>query len=279
MVSERKKQEVKKIKELMEKYPVIGMLDLFKMPSRQLQSIRKSLRGNVLMKMSKKRLIKLVLKDVKGKKDIEKIDKFMPKEPALIFSEMNAFELSKALKKNKSLRYAKGNDIAPDDIIVRAGPTSLMAGPAIGELQRVKIPAMVKEGKIHVRQDTVVVKKGEVISSQLANVLKKLDVQPIEVGINLLGVWENRIIYEKEILDVDEELYVQNMREAHTYALNLCVNVCYPNKESIKILLRKAYQNGKNLGINAKFLDKGVVKELVGKANSQAKMLKGRLKI
>ena len=279
MVSERKKQEVNEIRELIEKYPVIGILDLFKMPSRQLQFIRKSLRGNVLMKMSKKRLIKLVLKDVKGKKDIEKLDKLTPKEPALIFTEMNAFEIFKVLKKNKSLRYAKENDIAPDDIVVHAGPTSLMAGPAIGELQRVKIPAMVKEGKIHVREDTIVVKKGEIISSQLANVLKKLDVQPMEVAVNLLVVWENGVVYEKEILDVDEELYAQNIREAHTYALNLCVNVCYPNKESIKILLRKAYQNGKNLGIKAKFLDRGVVKELMGKANSQAQMLKGMLKI
>jgi len=279
MVSERKKQDVKRIRELIEKYPVIGILDLFKMPSRQLQSIRKDLRGNVLMKMCKKRLIKLALKDVKGKKNIEILDKFTPKEPALIFTEMNAFEVFNTLKRNKSLRYAKGNDIAPNDIVVHAGPTSLMAGPAIGELQRVKIPAMVKEGKIHVRQDTIVVKKGEVISSQLANVLKKLDVQPMEVAVNLLVVWENGVVYEKEILDVDEELYAQNIREAHTYALNLCVNVCYPNKESIKILLRKAYQNGKNLGIKAKFLDRGVVKELMGKANSQAQMLKGMLKI
>ena len=279
MVSERKKQEVNEIRELIEKYPVIGILDLFKMPSRQLQFIRKSLRGNVLMKMSKKRLIKLVLKDVKGKKDIEKLDKLTPKEPAVVFTEMNAFELFKVLKKNKSLRYAKENDIAPDDIVVRAGPTSLMAGPAIGELQRVKIPAMVKEGKIHVREDTIVAKKGEIISSQLANILKKLDVQPIEVDINLLGVWENGIIYEKEVLDVDEELYTQNIKQAYNYALNLCVNVCYPNRESIKILLRKAYRNGKNLGIKAKFLDKEVVEDLVGKANSQAQMLKETLKI
>jgi len=279
MVSERKKREVNRIRELIEKYPVIGILDLFKMPSRQLQFIRKSLRRNVLMKMCKKRLTKLALKDIKGKKDIKKLDKFTPKEPALIFTEMNAFELFRALKKNKSLRYAKGNDIAPDDIVVHAGPTSLMAGPAIGELQREKIPAMVKEGKIHVREDTVVVKKGKVISSQLANVLKKLDIQPMEVGINLLGVWENGIVYEKEILDVDEELYAQNIKDAYTHALNLCVNVCYPNEESIRVLLRKAYQNGKNLGINVEILDRGIVEGLVEKANSQAQMLKGMLKV
>jgi large subunit ribosomal protein L10 len=279
MVSEEKKREVARIRELIEKYPVIGILDFFKMPSRQLQSIRKSLRGTATIKMCKKRLMERALKEVKGKKDIEKLNEFPVKEPALIFTEINPFKLFKILKKNKSLRYAKAKDIAPDDIIVPAGPTSLPAGPAIGELQRIKIPAMVKEGKIHVREDTVVVKKGEEISSQIANVLKKLDIQPIEIGINLLGVWENGIVYGKDILDVDEEAYKQMIKEAHVSALNLCVNVCYPNKESIKILIVKAYQHGKNLGLNAAILDEGVVEDLIAKAVTQASALEERLKI
>lgn len=279
MVSESKKKEVVEIKELVEKYPVIGILDLYKMPSRQLQSIKKSLRGNALIRMCKKRLIARALKNIKNKKNVEKLNELKAREPALIFSEMDPFKLFKMLKKSKSRGYAKANDIASDDIIIPAGPTSLMAGPAIGELQRVKIPAMVKEGKIHVREDTIVVKKDEVISPQLANVLKKLDIQPMEIGINLLGVWENEVIYGKDVLDVDEEEYMKNMKNAHTYALNLCVNICYPNDESIKMLIQKAWQDGKNLGINTKIFDRGIVEDLVNKVNVQAKILKEKLKI
>lgn len=279
MVSEKKKQGVVEIKQLVEKYPVIGMLDLFKMPSRQLQYIRKSIRGNVLLKMCKKRVILLALKDIKSKEGIEKLNEFAPREPALIFSEMNPFKLFKTLKKSKSRGYAKPNDVAPYDIVVTAGPTSLPAGPAIGELQRIKIPAMIKEGKIHVREDFVVAKKGELISDQLANVLKKLDIQPVEIGIDVLGLWENGIVYKKDVLDVDESVYAENIKNAYNYALNLSVNICYPNKESIKILIQKAFQHGKNLGINANILDKGIIEGLIEKANVQAKNLKGVLKI
>jgi len=279
MVSEKKKQEVVTIKEMIEKYPVVGVIDLFKMPSRQLQSIRRNLKGNALMSMHKKRVISLAIKEIKDKENIEKLNDFQPREPALIFSEMNPFKLFKTFKKNKSKGYAKPNDIAPEDIIIPAGPTSLLAGPAIGELQRVKIPALVKEGKIHVRVDFVVAKKGEVISDQLSNVLKKLDVQPVEIGINILGLWENGIVYGKDVLDVDESQYIQDIKNAHTYALNLCVNTSYPNKESIKILLQKAYITGKNLGINAKILDKGIVEGLVERANINAQTLKGMLKV
>jgi len=279
MVSEKKKQEVVEIKGLIEKYPVVGLIDLFKMPSKQLQSIRKNMRKDILIKMCKKSVLSLALKNVKSKKDIQKLNELDVKEPTLILSNIDAFKLFKNLKKNKSPGYAKPNDIAADEIMVPAGPTSLMAGPAIGEFQRAKIPAMVKEGKIHVRQDTVVAKKGDVISDQLANILKKLDIQPMEIGINVLAVWESGVIYNKEILDVDEEAFMKELINAHTYAINLSVNINYPNKESIKILILKGYQHGKNLGVNAEILDEGVMKDLVNKANVEAGVLKTKLNI
>jgi len=279
MVSEEKKKEMEKIKELIKKYTVIGLMDLYKMPSRQLQAIRKSMRDNALIKMCKKRLIKRVLDSIKDKENIQKILEFEPKEPALIFTDLGPFKIYKMLKVGKSWGYAKTNDIAPNDIIVKAGPTKLMAGPAIGELQRVKIPAMVKEGKIHVREDTVVVKNGELITDQLANVLKKLDVQPMEIRINLLCVWEDGIVYGKDVLDIDEKEFIRNIKNAYNQALNLCINVCYFNKESIKMLLQKAYQEGMNLGINTNILDKGIVEVIIKKANAQAQALSGILKI
>jgi large subunit ribosomal protein L10 len=279
MVSERKKQELAQLKETVENYPIIGIIDLFKMPSKQLQYIRKNLRREVLIKMSKKGLINLALKDIKNKKNIEKLNELKINEPGLILTQINPFKLSRILKENKSLTYAKENDIAPDNIIIRAGATNLLAGPAIGELQRLKIPSMIKEGKIHVREDTTVVKKGEVISSQLAGLLKKLDIQPILIGINLLAVWEDGVVYGKEVLDVDEKLYAKKISYAYVSALNLAVNVGYPTKDSIKILIQKAFLEAKNLGVNAGVFDKDIINDLVMKANIKAHALKERLKI
>jgi large subunit ribosomal protein L10 len=279
MVSERKKQELAEIKELIEKYPVVGLIDLFKMPSRQLQSVKKAVRKNALIKMCKKNVLLLALKNVTGKENIQKLSEIDVKEPTLIFSNLDSFKLFKILSKNKSPRYAKPGDVVMNDIMVPAGPTSMLAGPAIGEFQRAKIPAMVKEGKIHVREDTVVVKKNDAISAQLANILKKLDIQPIEIGINVLALWENGTLYCKEILDVNEEAYIQNIREGYIQALNLSVNIGYLNKESIKILLLKGYQQAKGLGINAEIFDKGIIENLINKASAEAQVLKTKLNI
>ncbi len=253
MVTESKKEEVKKLAEMMQKYPVIGLVDLFKMPSRQLQAIRKDLRGIAEIKMVKKRLIALAIKEAK-RKGLEKLFEIDTKEPTIIFANENPFKLYKLLEMRKSATYTKEGDIAQKDIVISEGPTKLSAGPAIGELQRAKIPAMVKEGKIHVSKDTVVAKKDSVITADTANILKKLDIQPMEIGINLVAAWEDGYIYGKDVITVKTEDYINRILQAHSYALNLSVNAGYPTKESIKLMLQKAFLNAKTLGSKVKII-------------------------
>ncbi|MHA1742869.1 MAG: 50S ribosomal protein L10, partial [Candidatus Heimdallarchaeota archaeon] len=61
MVREEKIKEVEELKKMIESYPVIGLLDIFKLPSRQFQEIRKKLRGKSLIKIVKKSLLKLAI--------------------------------------------------------------------------------------------------------------------------------------------------------------------------------------------------------------------------
>ena len=63
-VAEWKKDEVKEIKELIESYDVIGVVDLLNIPARQLQEMRKSLCGNALIRLSKINLINLALTSI-----------------------------------------------------------------------------------------------------------------------------------------------------------------------------------------------------------------------
>ncbi len=246
MVQEKKKQEVRNLSEKLKEYKVIGFIDLHKTPSKHLQAIRKELRAYLEIKMVKKRLIALAAKDA-NRSGLEKLFGLDVKKPAVILSNENSFKLYKLLESNKSAAFAREGDIASSDIIISEGPTKLPAGPAIGELQRAKIPAMVKEGKIHVTKDTIVVKKDGIISADAANILKKLDIQPMKIGINLVATWENGDIFGKEILSVSTEEYVNSMLLAYTYAINLAVNIGFLTKESVKIMLQKGYREGKVL--------------------------------
>jgi len=276
MVSQKKIAEVEEIIRTAKEYPVIGLVDLYKMPSRQLQLIRKDVRNNVIIKMYKKRLIERAFKEL-NKKNLMKLYEYDAKKPAIVFSKINPFKLYKLLDKSKTPTYAKEGDISPNDIIIKEGPTKLPAGPAIGELQRAKIPAMVKEGKIHVSKDTVIAKKGSVITAELATLLKKLEIQPMELGINLMAVWENETVFDSSILSVKEEIYMQQLQIAYQYGLNLAVGVGYITKDSIKPLIQKAFRNVKTVGLECGVLDKGIIEDLIIKAEASASNLKAKI--
>ncbi|OGI15668.1 50S ribosomal protein L10 [Candidatus Micrarchaeota archaeon RBG_16_49_10] len=278
MVSARKIKDLENLKGMLSQYHVISLIDLYKLPSSQLHAMKKDLRKDATIRMSKKRVIDLAFKDA-GKKDLEKIMEHDAKEPALIFTNINPFKLFRLIERNKSTAFAKEGDIMTKDIVIPEGPTKLMAGPAIGDLQRAKIPAKVQDGKIHVIRETKVAKKGDALSAQTADLLKKLDIQVGEIGIYLVSAWEDGIIFERSVLNVDQQAYLKNLMAAAAQGMNLAVNIAYPTKQSIELLLTKAHQEAKSLGMEAGILEKEIIGDLLAKGQAQARALKEKVKL
>lgn len=278
MVSKKNIQDAKKLKEEIKKYPVIGILDMYKLPARQLFEIREKLRGLAKIRMFKKRVIERVLNET-GFSGISELTKYLQGEPAVLFTKENPFKLAKIIESSKSTALAKEGDIAPKDIIVKAGPTSIPAGPAIGELQRAKIPVVVEGGKISVKEDTVIAKKGEVIDKLKADVLAKLGIEPMEIGLNLLAVWENGVVYPQDILFIPPEKYLENLKDAYTKAFNLSIAINYYTPSNIIFLLSKASSEAQNLGVNIHFHSPETIKTLLAKASSEAMALESRISL
>lgn len=276
MVSEKKIQTVKEVGEQLEKYQVIGMLNMFKLPAKQLYEIREKLRGEAVIRMVKKRLITLILKECKLK-GLDKLEEHIQGEPAFLFSNTDPFKLARIISESKSPATAKPGDIAPKDIEIKAGLTSLSAGPVIGELQRAKIPAGVEGEKIVIKQDVVVAKEGDAIDKTLADVLAKLGVEPMEIGLNLVAVYSDGTIYGKDVLFIPKEKYLDDIMQAHARAFNLTLNIGYPTKENIGLLLSKAHQEATSLATAAGVVTKETLKPLISKAHKQASAIKEKI--
>ncbi len=278
MVSTKKQETVKELKELIEKQQIVGIVNMYKLPGRQLFSIKEKLKGKAKVKVAKKSLILLALKDAK-KNGIERLEAFMKEQPALLFSDQNPFDLAAILTASKSKAAAKPGDIAPADILIPAGPTSLPAGPAIGELQKAGIPASVEGGKIAVKKDTVVVKTGEKISKEVADALAKLAIEPMEIGLDLLAVLDSGTVYKKDILFIPREKYLEDLKGAYLNALNLSVGIEFVAKDNVKIFLSKAYKNALNLAVNGKVMTPESIKYLLQKANAEMQTLGSKVKL
>jgi len=269
MVNKKKIKTVKEIQEQIKKYPVFGIIDIFKLPASQLHDIRNKLREKAVIKVVKKRLITIAL-EKSNAKNIKALENYIQGEPAMIFTEMNPFKLARIIEKSSSQAPAKEGDIAPKDIVVKAGPTSLAPGPVIGEFQKVKIPAMVEGEKIVIREDTVVTKKGEVINKDVANILSKLGIEPMDISLNLLAVWENGTIYTKDVLFVPIEEYINQIKNASVDAFNLSININYFTPENISLLLSKAHKEMIYLSNQANIITYNTIESLLAKADAQA---------
>ena len=59
--------------------------------------------------------------------------------------------------------------------MIKQGDTSFKPGPIVGELQKVGIPAAIESGKVVIKSDKLLVKEGETISAEVAQMLTKLE--------------------------------------------------------------------------------------------------------
>jgi len=274
-VAQYKKDRVTEFVDLINQYPIIGTVNMKGMPASSIQKMRGQLRKEVVIKMTKKRLIKKAFEQVKdSKKGIEKLEEYLHGMPALLFTKENPFKLYSTLQKSKSPAPAKAGQIAPKDIIVPAGPTPFAPGPIISELGSIGIKAGVEGGKVTVKEDCVVAKEGEEISAKAAEILTRLGIEPMEIGLDLTAVYEEGNIFDKKVLHIDEAEFMQKIHDACSWALNLSVEAAYLTKDNIELLITKTFKDSKGLALETNFMADAVAEELVMKAERQMLALK-----
>ena len=121
---------IKELVELIKSNKTIFVADIGSIPGSQFQEIGKKLRGKAVVKVPKKNLFFRALDESKKGK-VKELEKNYKGANAILFSDLDSYELAGELIKNKSPAKAKAGQIAPSDLEIPAGPTDLIPGPAI----------------------------------------------------------------------------------------------------------------------------------------------------
>lgn len=266
-----KKDEISEIKKLSEEYKLTGLVDMYGIPARQVQDIRRNLKGKAELRMTRNTLIEHALGEMGG--EIKDLGGKLDGHSALIFTNVNPFKLYSMLEKTKTKMAARPGELAPTDIVVEKGPTSFKPGPIVGELQQAGIPAAIEAGKVTIRETKTVVKEGQEISKKLADALAKLDVKPMDVGLLLQAAFFEGTVYESDVLAIDEVAFYNNIITAATQAFNLSLNASIPTKDTAADLLTKAVREARNVAVEATVVSNDVMDAIIGKAQSQAMAL------
>jgi large subunit ribosomal protein L10 len=267
-----KRREVEEIKADAGRFALIGLVDMYGIPAAQLQQIRRNLRGSAKLKMTRNTLIEHAFTELGG--EIASLASHLSGHSALIFTNDNPFKLFRQLEKTKTRMAAKPGEKAPEDIVVEKGPTSFKPGPIVGELQQAGIPAAIEAGKVKIRETRTVVKKGEAINPKQADVLAKLGIKPMDVGLILQAAYFEGSLYEPSVLAIDENLITSQIILASQQAFNLSVNAVIPTRETTAPIIARAVREARSLAIEASIYEKDVIDGIIGKAQRESAALR-----
>ena len=296
---EWKKKQVEDIKDLMSSPKTIGIAKIRGLKAKQLQRIKKEFREKARLRVSRNSLISISL----GESGMNDMVDFVDDQMALIFTDLDAFELYKVMEEGKIPAPIKAGAVAPRDIVIEEGPTSLKPGPIVGELQNINIPAGIAGGRVVIKQRKVAVGEGERVSPALAEMLAKLEIYPIKEGLDLCAVYDSEggVLFTPDVLYIDLSKYFLDVKEGVKAALSLAtrikydyptrytigdllseasvksqafaLNIAYPTSVTIKPLIQKAHSDARNLSINACIYESETMDYLLAKACSQARSL------
>ena len=243
-VSEEKKKIVVELSNLIKNKKTILIASIKNIPSSQYQEIVKKLRGKAIVKVPKKNIIFRAL-DSSGNEVIKKLKNHIKENIAILFSDIDAFDLAAELMGKKSPVKAKSGQESIKDIEIQDGPTDLIPGPAITELGVLGIQIKIEKGKIHIKEPKIIVKEGEKISAAAADIMNKFNIKPFSVGFIPLAAFDTK--EGKLYLDIkiNKEETIEEIKKAFGKALPFAVEIGYISDDTIKFMIGKAGMHGK----------------------------------
>lgn len=238
-----KKDEVKRLTGILVDNPVVAVAEVSGIPAPQMQQMRASLRGSVAVLGSKNRLLAIAIKEAaKQRPGLEGLADKLHGQSVILATKNNPFKLFKALKAGASMAPLKANQTAPHDIVIPKGPTPFGPGPIVGELQKVGIAAKIEAGKVVISKESTPVKAGGVVSAELASMLAKLEVRPVELKIDLKAAFEKDTLFLPDALAVDETVIMGQIGLAVRTANELSLQMAWITPQTSDALLGRAYK-------------------------------------
>jgi len=243
-ISQWKIDEINHLVELLQTHKNIAVIEVAHINDKQIQTIRKILRGKAIFRMSKKSLQLLAIEQYKSKakkKNLDKLAENIPGQSSLVFTDLDLFELKKIFLENEWMVPAKPNEITPVDIWVPGGDTGLPTGQVISELNMtLRLPTRIINDTIHIRENTRTHKAGVLVTVKQAAVLKKLGITPIESLIKIHFAWNDGEIIPEDILYMDMEQFKQEVATGYREALAILFEMPFFQEDMMEEYIQKA---------------------------------------
>ena len=272
-----KKDRVSELTEIFSSEGVVAVVDVSGVPASNMIDMRNTLRKRMSIRMAKKSLVRIAWSEA-GRPESE-IEALLEgaHQPCIVHSDsMNAFEIFGELEKTRQGRAAKAGERFPNQVTIHAGPTEFGPGPIVGEFNAVGIPAKIDKGKVAIQKDTTF-SEGDEISADLGIMLAKLGINPIEIGLILIGAIEEGHLFQSSDLDLDTDGLRNDIVSATSGAFNLACNVRWFSSTTTPTLISKASSEALSVALEAGVVNDTTAATILSQAQSRMMSLAGQL--
>ncbi len=276
-VQPEKTRRVGELRSLLLAKPMTGLVGVRGVPAAALQRMRRELRerGHPIL-LAPNSAIRHALESATSERPaLQPLLKCVDDQTAIVSASGNPFSLFREFSQTRSPTPARGGEISPKDIVVPGGTTSFKPGPIVGELQHAGFPAAIEKGKVVLKRDVTIVKQGQPISRDVASLLTRLEIFPLEVGLDLRAVVDGETFYPPEVLSVDLDARQAELARAHRTALGLALEIGYFTPRTVPLLVTRAHRRALATAIAAGYLTRATLEPILTKAVHQARAVQG----
>ncbi|KAG7480587.1 hypothetical protein MATL_G00057820 [Megalops atlanticus] len=231
-----------KIIQLLDDYPKCFIVGADNVGSKQMQTIRLSLRGKAVVLMGKNTMMRKAIRGhLENNPALEKLLPHIRGNVGFVFTKEDLTEVRDMLLANKVPAAARAGAIAPCDVTVPAQNTGL--GPEkTSFFQALGITTKISRGTIEILSDVQLIKTGDKVGASEATLLNMLNISPFSFGLIIQQVYDNGSVYSPEVLDITEDALHKRFLEGVRNIASVCLEIGYPTLASIPHSIINGYK-------------------------------------
>lgn len=230
----------KKTQEYFTKYENFMFISIKKVKATQLKDVKTEIGLKAKFLIAKNKIMKKALEDLDADKYANIIARLHNNIIVVFFDGVDPKSILNASKNHMRKANAVPGDIAPTDVVIPAGPTGL--GPEkINIFQAAKIITKINKGKIDLANDHKLLSVGDVVSISNSKLLAMLNVQPFEYGLDIIKIFEDGDMYEKDLLYITEESIIEAFNQSVSLVAAVSLGTQTVTEASIPFEIRNAF--------------------------------------
>lgn len=232
-----------KVVQLFDEYPKCFIVGADNVGSKQMQTIRSSLRGTGIVLMGKNTMIRKAIRGhLENNAQLEKLLPHIKGNVGFVFTKGDLNDIREKLTESKVRAPARNGAIAPLHVIIPAQNTGL--GPEkTSFFQALSIPTKISKGTIEIINDVPILKPGDKVGASEATLLNMLNISPFSYGLQIEQVYDSGSIFSPDILDIKPEDLRAKFQAGVANLAAVCLSVGYPTIASVPHSIANGFRN------------------------------------